>query len=148
MITAIFISPEPQADQEQVGRIELVAGQGIVGDRNFGKANCPGQNLTLIESEEIENYNQTYQQNLPLAGTRRNMITRDVRLNDLVGKEFQIGEVKLKGIELCEPCATLGGLLENEGINKTVVIKAFLGKGGLRADVLTSGCIEVGMHIG
>ncbi|QDT78996.1 MOSC domain protein [Gimesia maris] len=148
MITAIFISPEPQADQEQVERIELVASQGIVGDRNFGKANCPGQNLTLIESEEIENYNQTYQQNLPLAGTRRNMITRDVRLNDLVGKEFQIGEVKLKGIELCEPCATLGGLLENEGINKTEVIKAFLGKGGLRADVLTSGCIEVGMHIG
>ncbi len=148
MITAIFISPEPQADQEQVERIELVAGQGIVGDRNFGKTNCPGQNLTLIESEEIENYNQTYQQNLPLAGTRRNMITRDVRLNDLVGKEFQIGEVKLKGIELCEPCATLGGLLENEDINKTEVIKAFVNKGGLRADVLSSGCIEVGMHIG
>ena len=128
MITAIFISPEPQADQEQVERIELVSGKGIVGDRNFGKTNCPGQNLTLIESEEIENYNQTYQQNLPLAGTRRNMITRDVRLNDLVG--------------------TLGGLLENEVINKTEVIKAFVNKGGLRADVLSSGCIEVGMHIG
>jgi MOSC domain-containing protein YiiM len=70
-----------------------------------------------------------------------------VRLNDLVGKTFQIGTVKLKGVELCEPCATLGSALENESIKNADVVKAFVHKGGLRADVLTSGSIKVGMSI-
>jgi len=147
MIEAIFIAKEFKAAQEQVDSIELVEGKGIVGDRNFDQANWPGQNLTLIEWEEIEKYNESFQQNIDLSDTRRNMITKGVRLNDLVGKVFQIGKVKLKGVELCEPCATLGGALENETIQKADVIKAFVHKGGLRADVLTSGCIEVGMSI-
>jgi len=147
MIEALFIAKEFKAAQEQVESIELVQDKGIVGDRNFDQANWPGQNLTLIEREEIEAFNETFQQNISLSDTRRNIITKGVRLNELVGKVFQIGDVKLKGVELCEPCATLGGALENETIKSADVIKAFVHKGGLRADVLSDGCIEVGMSI-
>lgn len=147
MIEALFIAKEFKAAQEQVDSIELVEGKGIVGDRNFDQANWPGQNLTFIEREEIEAFNETFQQNISLSDTRRNIITKGVRLNDLVGKVFQIGNVKLKGVELCEPCATLGGALENKTIKSADIIKAFVHKGGLRADVLSDGCIEVGMNI-
>ncbi|MDF1745837.1 MAG: hypothetical protein P1V19_19215, partial [Gimesia sp.] len=143
----IYIANERNAVQEQVERIELEQAKGIVGDRYFGRSDYPGQQITFIEREEIESYNQKYQQNIDLCDTRRNVITQGVRLNDFVGKTFQIGEVKFMGVELCEPCATLGGRLENEAIPKNDVIKAFVHKGGLRADVLSDGCIEVGMRI-
>ncbi|WP_298863878.1 MOSC domain-containing protein [uncultured Gimesia sp.] len=147
MIEALYIAKERNAPQEQVESIELVEGKGIVGDRYFGRSDYPGQQITFIEREEIESYNQRFEQNIDLCDTRRNVITHGVRLNDFVGKTFQIGEVKFMGVELCEPCATLGGRLENEAIQKTDVIKAFVNKGGLRADVLSSGCIKVGMRI-
>lgn len=147
MIEALFIAKARNAVQEQVESIELVEGKGIVGDRNFEQSNWPGQNLTFIEQEEIENYNREFQQNISISDTRRNIITKGVRLNDLVGKTFQVGTVKLKGVELCEPCATLGSALENETIKNADVVKAFLHKGGLRADVLSSGVIGVGMSI-
>lgn len=147
MIEALFIAKEHNTAQEQVESIELVEGKGIVGDRNFEQSKWPGQNLTFIEQEEIENYNREFQQDISISDTRRNIITKGVRLNDLVGKTFQIGTVKLIGVELCEPCATLGSALENETIKNADVVKAFLHKGGLRADVLTSGVISVGMSI-
>lgn len=147
MIEALFIAKEHNTAQEQVESIELVEGKGIVGDRNFEQSKWPGQNLTFIEREEIENYNREFQQDISISDTRRNIITKGVRLNDLVGKTFQIGTVKLIGVELCEPCATLGSALENETIKNADVVKAFLHKGGLRADVLTSGVIGIGMSI-
>ncbi len=147
MIEALFIAKEHNTAQEQVESIELVEGKGIVGDRNFEQSKWPGQNLTFIEQEEIENYNREFQQDISISDTRRNIITKGVRLNDLVGKTFQIGTVKLIGVELCEPCATLGSALENETIKNADVVKAFLHKGGLRADVLTSGVIGIGMSI-
>lgn len=147
MIEALYIANERNAPQKQVERIELEQANGIVGDRYFGRSDYPGQQITFIEREEIESYNQKFAQNIDLSDTRRNVITIGVRLNDFVGKTFQIGKVKFRGIELCEPCATLGGRLENEAIQKTDVIKAFVNKGGLRADVLSDGFIEVGMRL-
>jgi len=70
------------------------------------------------------------------------LITQGVCLNDLVGKRFKVGEVELIGIELCEPCTLLGKLLENETINRWQVISAFKLSGGLRADIVTDGCIS------
>lgn len=147
MIRNIFIAPEHGTDQQEVHSIQLSAGQGIIGDRNFGKSDYPGQNLTLIESEVITAFNHTFNQSISLSDSRRNLITADIRLNELVGKEFQVGDVRLLGVELCEPCAYLGELLANEGISKKEVIKAFVHKGGLRVDVLTDGIICQGMAI-
>ena len=147
MIKAMFIADQSLGQQRQVSEIELVKGKGIVGDRNFDQARWPGQNITFIEQEQIDQFNQDYQQQIGLADTRRNIITTGIRLNDLVGKEFMIGETRLKGVELCEPCATLGRLLANDTILKKEVVRAFVHKSGLRADVISNGVIDDCMDI-
>lgn len=147
MISAIFIAPTKNAPQQSVEQAQLVKGKGIVGDRAFGKIKNPGQNITFVELEEIENFNAHYQQTIANSDTRRNVVTKGVRLNDLVGKTFFIGEVKFFGVELCEPCSKLGGLLENESLSNKEVVKALVHKAGLRADILTDGNINVGMTL-
>lgn len=147
MIHTIFIAEHSLGKQVQVDKIELITGKGIVGDRNFDRAQWPGQNITFIEIEEIEAFNNNYQQRIQLADTRRNIITQGIRLNDLVGKIFTIGDVRFKGVELCEPCATLGKLLGNDTLAAKDVVKAFVHKSGLRADVLSGGEIQYGMSI-
>lgn len=147
MIHTIFIAEHSLGKQVQVDKIELITGKGIVGDRNFDRAQWPGQNITFIEIEEIEAFNNNYQQRIQLADTRRNIITQGIRLNDLVGKIFTIGDVRFKGVELCEPCATLGKLLGNDTLAAKDVVKAFVHKSGLRADVLSDGEIQYGMSI-
>ena len=145
MIEAIYIAPEDGSEQVCLDAADLVKGKGIVGDRYFGRIQAPGQSISFIEQEEIENYNRAHAQTIPLSATRRNVITKGIRLNDLVGKEFVIGDVRFIGIELCEPCETLGSQLANEAIDKKDVVKAFLHKGGLRAEVLNDGQIRIGM---
>lgn len=147
MIKAIFTASENLGGQRQVPEIDLVAGKGIKGDRNFDRSQWPGQNITFIEQEEINAFNQRFSQQISLSDTRRNVITEGVRLNDLVGQVFRIGDVSFKGVELCEPCKTLGSLLENESLSKKAIVKAFTHKAGLRADVLSDGQISVGMQI-
>ena len=147
MIEEIYIAKESKKEQIKVTEIQLVAGSGIVGDRNFGESRWPGQNITFIESEEIESFNEVYGQNISMEATRRNVITKGVRLNELVGKKFTIGGIKFLGVELCEPCSFLGELLENKTISKKNVVKNFVHKGGLRADILSNGNLSVGMPI-
>lgn len=147
MIKAIFTASENLGGQRQVPEIDLVAGKGIKGDRNFDRSQWPGQNITFIELEEINTFNQRFSQQISLSDTRRNVITEGVRLNDLVGQIFRIGDVSFKGVELCEPCSTLGALLQNDSLSKKAVVKAFTHKAGLRADVLSDGQISVGMQI-
>ncbi len=147
MIKAIYIAKEHDGTQQKVDCIELVEGKGIVGDRNYDKSKWPGQNITLIELEEIRNYNRVYKQEIEISSTRRNIITTGVNLNDLVGKKFSIGDVRFKGVELCEPCGILGDMLKNDTIDKKDVVAALLHKGGLRADVLNSGSIKIGMQL-
>jgi MOSC domain-containing protein YiiM len=147
MIGKIFISPGRGEEQLELLSAEIVAGKGIVGDRNFGMARWPGQNITFIEAEEIEVFNKKFNRNINLSAARRNIITKGIRLNELVGKVFTIGECSFRGVELCEPCSILGELLANESIKKHEVVRAFVGKGGLRADALSSGTISVNMEI-
>ena len=68
-------------------------------------------------------------------------------MNSLVGKEFNIGDVRFKGVELCEPCSKMGKNLENYTITKREVVRAFVHKGGLRADILSDGKLAVGMEV-
>lgn len=147
VIERIFISPARGAPQVECDRITVQAGLGPVGDRNFGVSAHPGQNLTLVEAEEIERFCAQYGQVTDLSITRRNLVTRGVRLNDLLNAEFTIGSVKLRGVELCEPCSILGNNLRNESLAPASVIKHWVGRGGLRVDVLTNGEIVRGADL-
>lgn len=147
IVERIFISPERGAAQIECERIKLKKGAGVVGDRNFGVSRHPGQNLTLIEAEEIESFCVAHGRTPDLSLTRRNLITRGVRLNDLVDKEFTVGNVKLRGVELCEPCAILGTVLSSESLPAAAAIKIWVGRGGLRVDILNNGEIVRGARV-
>ena len=127
---------------KEVNSIEVLANQGIIGDRHFKEFNDPYSQLSLIESENIDNYNIKYGLNIPYIDFRRNIVTKGIRLNDLIGKKFLVGEVELEGIDLCRPCRHLCELLDQDNI-----IKEFLRGGGLRCQILTSSSIEVGNKI-
>lgn len=146
-VERIFISPARGALQVECERITLRSGKGVVGDRNFGVSVYPGQNLTLVEAEEIELFCDWQGRTADLSLTRRNVVTRGVRLNGLLNVEFTIGSVRLRGVELCEPCTILGNALRSEVIDPAAVIKHWVGRGGLRADVLIDGDILVGDRV-
>ena len=126
----------------EVNSIEVLANQGIIGDRHFKEFNDPYSQLSLIESENIDNYNIKYGLNIPYIDFRRNIVTKGIRLNDLIGKKFLVGEVELEGIDLCRPCRHLCELLDQDNI-----IKEFLRGGGLRCQILSSSSIEIGNRI-
>jgi MOSC domain-containing protein YiiM len=147
-ITAIFVAPAKHAEQLAVDSVQLKVGKGIVGDRFFGfRQKQPGRNLTLIEWETIEKFNRTHQLTIPINATRRNLITQGIRLNDLVGKEFKIGQVECRGIELCEPCEVMTRHFPATSLSQPDIIRAFTYKGGIRAEVLSDGVVKLGDEI-
>ncbi len=125
-----------------VESIEVVANKGIVGDRHFKEFNDPYCQLSLIESENIDYYNSKYGLNISYLEFRRNIVTKGIQLNNLVGKKFFIGKVKVEAIDLCRPCRHL-----TEVLNQDNIIKEFLRKGGLRCQILSSSKINVGDEI-
>lgn len=143
-IEKIFISAERGGLQVDCERAALEAGMGIVGDRSFGKTAYPGQSVTLVEAEEIERFCAEQGRPVDLAMTRRNLVTRGVRLNELVGREFRVGSARLRGVELCEPCSTLGRLLADASLAPAEVVRRWVGCGGLLAEVLASGSVAPG----
>tara|TARA_Y100000816_G_C26050912_1_gene550995 strand:- start:234 stop:680 length:447 start_codon:yes stop_codon:yes gene_type:complete len=126
----------------EMDSIKVLANQGIVGDRHFSKFNDAYNQLSLIESENIDYYNMKYGLNIPYLDFRRNVVTKGVLLNDLVGKRFFVGEVELEGIDLCRPCRHLC-----EVLNQDNIIKEFLRKGGIRCQILSSSYLNVGDKI-
>lgn len=147
LVERIYISPARGAAQVECERITLHGGKGVAGDRNFGVSVHPGQNLTLVEAEEIELFCERQGRTTDLSLTRRNVVTRGLRLNGLVNVEFTIGAVRLRGVELCEPCTILGDAMLSEAVDRAAVIKHWVGRGGLRVDVLTSGEILRGDRV-
>ena len=109
-----------------------------MGDRHFKDFNDPYCQLSLIESESIDYYNLKFGLNITYIDFRRNIVTKDIQLNDLVGKKFFIGNVEVEGIDLCRPCKHLTEVLQQDNI-----IKEFLRKGGLRCQILSSSNIYV-----
>ena len=124
---------------DEVNSIDLIANKGIVGDRYFKEFSDPMCQLTLIESENIDDYNRKYNLNIDYLDFRRNIITKDIKLNKYVDKKILIGKVEVEVIDLCRPCRFL-----QEKLNKNNIIKEFLRKGGLRCRILSSGTIKVG----
>ena len=127
---------------KEVKTINVLANKGIIGDRHFQEINDPYNQISLIESESIDNYNIKFGLNISYIDFRRNVITKGVRLNDLVGKKLKVGAVVLLGIDLCRPCKHL-----SENLNQNNIIKEFLKNGGLRCQILSSAKINVGDQI-
>ena len=131
-----------------VPRAELEAGKGLVGDRYYlgvgtfsKKIMAPDAAITLIESEEIERFNSNEQAAHSPGEFRRNVVTRGIKLNDLVGKRFLVGAALLEGKRLCEPCAHLARLV------RAPVVEGMVHRAGLRAQILTGATVRVGDEI-
>lgn len=144
MIERIFTRSAIDGATQEHQSVTVVAGAGIKGDRYFDRHEEPGQNITLIEAEEIERFNAAHHVKHDPSITGRNLVTRGVRLNALLGQEFTVGSVRMRGVELCEPCLGFGEALASSELEPPAVVKAFVGKAGLRADVLSSGEVAVG----
>ena len=123
---------------KEVSSFDVIANKGVLGDRHFKDYNDPYCQLSLIESENIDFYNTKYGLNISYVNFRRNIVTKGVELNNLVGKKFFIGNVEVEGIDLCRPCRHL-----NESLNQENIIKEFLRKGGLRCQILSSASIYI-----
>lgn len=138
-LRAIQLTPSKGAALISVPEVEAIAGQGLAGDRRAnGKPTKPMDQVTLIETESLTAVARDYELTIDPLLTRRNLLTEGVPLNHLVGVEFQVGPVVLRGIELCEPC----GYLEAQTF--AGIKKALLHRGGLRAEIVRGGTIRVG----
>ena len=141
-VLKLGISSENNKEIKEVVSIEVLVNKGVIGDRHFKDFNDPYCQLTLIESENIDYYNLKYGLNIPYVNFRRNIVTKGIRLNELVGKKFKIGSVELEGVDLCRPCRHL-----SEVLNQNNILKEFIRKGGLRCQILSSSTIQIGDEI-
>ena len=142
VVYEIGITEKNNQEIEKKESIEVVASKGIVGDRYFHDFNGDREQITLIESENIDYYNNTFNTKFNYLEFRRNIVTKNIQLNDLVGKTITVGEIKLKVNDLCRPCKDLQNRL-----GKNNIIKEFLRRGGLRCEILSSGTINIGDKI-
>jgi MOSC domain-containing protein YiiM len=141
-VESIYVRPKPSKPVLGLDQVVAIPGKGLQGDyyssgisrRKVG----PDREITLIESESLSFIETEYEVSLAPGESRRNIITSNMPLNQLVGIEFVIGSVKLRGLRLCEPCNHLVELTQKE------VIPALVHRGGLRAQILTEGTIQIG----
>ena len=141
-IIKIGITKKNNHEIQEVNKIKILSGKGIIGDRYFHEYNDEKKQITLIESENIDYYNKKYKKNIPYLEFRRNIVTLDIELNDLIGKVLKINNTELEAIDLCRPCRHLEEILGCDNI-----IKEFLRKGGLRCQIINSGEINTGDKI-
>lgn len=147
ILLSIHIAREASGPIESLAEVRAFPGRGLEGDRYFlgqgtySKTPGTGREVTLISSEVIELLDREGGIHLNPADARRNLVTRGVELNDLVGKVFRIGGVRLKGMRLAEPCGHL------EGLTQLGVLKGLAHRGGLRAEFLDKGILRVGDEI-
>jgi MOSC domain-containing protein YiiM len=139
-VVGIFLTSEHGELPESVDRARALAGKGLEGNRYFyANGGAPdGRALTLIAAEALEALEQETNIVLSAAETRRNVLTRGIDVNALVGKRFRVGDVECLGVELCEPCTHL------QSMTQPGVIKGLVHRAGLNADILNDGEIAVG----
>jgi MOSC domain-containing protein YiiM len=145
-VVEILSTSAPGAPLAACAEAVLEAGRGLVGDRYHAGAGTfsarlagkPDAELTLIEAEAIERFNQETGLSLKAADFRRNIVTRGVGLNGLVGTEFRVGGALLRGLRLCEPCAHLARVANPR------VLPGMVHSAGLRAQILVGAVIRPG----
>jgi len=146
-VEAIYIAPGKGEPTTLVEEAKLVPGKGIIGDRYFDPQgptdvhSKSGRELTLIEIEAIDAMRSLDGINISVDRTRRNIVTRGISLNGLVGKEFSIGSIRLQGIRLCEPCDYLANRTDRR------ILDSMVHRGGLRANILNEGIIHINDQI-
>ena len=123
---------------DEISEIEVLSGKGILGDRHFHDYNNHKGQITLIEKENIDYYNNKYKSKIFYTDFRRNIVTEGIELNSLVKKEIEIGTIKILPYEICKPCLHLEQMVGGKDI-----IKEFLRRGGLRCEVLVSGKVKI-----
>jgi MOSC domain-containing protein YiiM len=140
LVEAIFVTSEHGELPVPVERVQARAGRGLEGNRYYwadGDA-PPGRAVTLVAVEAMDAVASEGEVSIEPAATRRNVLTRGIDVNGLVGKRFRIGDVECEGVELCEPCSHL------ESMTQRGAIKALVHRAGLNADILNDGEIRVG----
>lgn len=136
-VEAIYIGAEHGELPRAVESVRAIAGKGLEGNRYFDEGR-PESELTLIEAEALEALRVEHGIELDAASSRRNVLTRGVRLNDLVGRRFRVGELECRGIELCEPCLHL------ESMTEPGVMNGLVHRAGLNAEILVGGELRRG----
>ncbi len=142
-VERLYVAPTATAAMESVSEARATA-DGLVGDRygaqtgTFSGEHLPGSALTLVESEALASVHLADGSLLAPAQARRNVVTHGISLNDLVGRRFRVGELECYGQRLCEPCAHW------QRLTQPGVLRGFVHRGGLRADILGPGVIRVG----
>jgi MOSC domain-containing protein YiiM len=137
-VEQIAITTEPHALPAPVPSVRAEAGHGLEGEYHWSHEPDPGQSLTLIAAEALEGLREDTGIELSHEASRRNVLTRGIDLNALVGRRFTVGPVECEGVELCEPCNTLAKLTERG------VLRGLVHRGGLRANIVAGGEIAVG----
>lgn len=148
-VKQILIAATANGEITSLSQAQLDAAKGIVGDRYYSAQgtfseklkDLPDFEVTLIEQEQIQRFNDITSLGYSGADFRRNIVTEGINLNALVDQIFTIGNVTCRGIRLCEPCGHLAKQLGKE------ILDHMVNRGGLRAQILTSGQIQVGDFI-
>jgi len=147
-VVAIHVAPQRGGACVPLERGTLAPGRGIEGDHHHAQpSGVPASEVTFIEAETVEAFNAATGLGVDAAETRRNVLTRGVELNPLVGQRFAVGTAVLEGLEPCDPCATLGMRLATPAVSSAEVVRALAGRGGLRARVVEGGVIAPGDDI-
>jgi MOSC domain-containing protein YiiM len=146
-IEAIHIAPAAEAPMTAVERIRAIAGVGLEGDRyatqtgTWSRDTKVDRDITLIEAEIIEDLAATDGIVLAPGETRRNVTTRGIRLNELVGRRFRVGDALCEGTRLCEPCQHL-----TDALGKPI-LRPLVHRAGLRANIVEGGEIVLGAEV-
>lgn len=139
-VHSIWIADKKGAAMRDLAEVRAVPGKGLEGDRFFDERgkHDPGRDVTLVELEAIVAAGRDYGVEIAIGETRRNVVVQGVPLNHLVGREFVVGGVRMKGIRLCDPCQHL------EKLTRKGVKSALENRGGLNAQILTEGVLRAG----
>jgi MOSC domain-containing protein YiiM len=143
-VVSLFVAPRKGAAMRVLDQVLAVPGRGLQDDRYFDAPQRPGSSVarasavTLIEAEALDALEREHDIHLAPADTRRNLLTRGLALNELVGREFRVGEVVLRGVGLCEPCLHL------QQATQSGVLRGLAHRGGLRAEIVEGGWIRSG----
>lgn len=145
-VESLYLAPRQDAAVQKQASLQLLTGHGIRGDRYFlaqasldtGPMSARKEELTLIDAAQLEGFNERFKLNIPLGDFRRNIVTRGIDLNALVGKRFRLGSALCEGIELCEPCSKLARTVS------PLVLPHLVHRAGIRAAIIESGDIRPG----
>ena len=143
-VVSLHLASVGGAPMQTIDEARAVVGRGIEGDRycaglgTYSNEPGSGRHVTLIEIEALEGLKRDYGIEIAPAQARRNIVSRGVALNHLIGREFSVGSVILRGTRLCEPCAHL------ERLSAPGALRGLIHRGGLRAEVVAGGTIRIG----